>query len=179
MQSQSQSPPTQETDYDADVEVVQPYSIEEPDEEPTNEPRRPVVSCLPDNFERWHVDLIESMDDLQCESDANSLSQRSGQKRGQKRKPAVTTAAAVNSSRLGSEARGPDLGRKRARRRIRRSRESTSRERPVYDSSSTATASNGSESVLSSSSARPSTEASGTDTGNMNSESTTDKMDMD
>lgn len=175
---QSQPPQTQETDYDADIEVVQPYSIEEPGDEPTtSEPRRPVVSSLPDNFERWHVDLIESMDDLQCESDTNSSSQRSGQKRGQKRKPGVTTAGATSSSRQGSEAKGTDLSRKRARRRIKRSREDSTKS--VYDSSSTATASNGSESVMSFSSARPSTEPSGTETGNVNSESKTDKMDVD
>lgn len=178
---------TQNSDCDADVEVVKPYAVEEPDDEPddnpTHQPHRPVVSSLPDNFERWHVDLIDSMDNLQSDSDTNDSVFRSEQRRGKKRKPGSGACSffqtghpqspSARSKHGDSQYEPPGFTRKRPRRRNKRS--SDNRNTPT-DSS---TASNGSESCLSLSSAPLSTEASGTETGNMDSDSNADKMDID
>lgn len=179
-------PSTQDIDYDADTEVVKPYAIEEPDDErlETNEPDRPVVSSLPDNLERWHIDLIDSMDNLQCESDRTDSTQRSDQKRGQKRKSAASgaspsahqsSASAPSGARHGDgQYETPSMGRKRSRKRSKRVKED---QNGANDSSPTT--SNGSETCMSSSSAARSTDASGTETGTTNSDSTADKMDVD
>lgn len=174
---------TQESNADAGTEIVKPYAIEEPDDEPNNKSHQSVLSCLPDNFERWHVDLIESMDDLKCESDESASALRRGQKRGQKRKPA-TTASAASSSIQQSSPQGskctdtqyemPGLSRKPPRKRTKRPKEDASPE----DYSSSA-ASNGSESYMSSSSALQSTDGSGAETDNMSSDPKADKMDID
>lgn len=182
-------PSTQDIDYDADTEVVKPYAIEEPDDERlgNNEPDRPVVSSLPDNLERWHIDLIDSMDDLQCESDRTDSTQRSDQKRGQKRKSGAAASGAFPSSAHQSSASAPSgakhgdgqyetagIGRKRSRKRSKRVKEDQNR---ANDSSPTT--SNASETCMSSSSAARSTDASGTEAGATNSDSTADKMDVD
>jgi hypothetical protein len=181
-------PSTQDIDYDADTEVVKPYAIEEPDDErlETSEPDRFVASSLPDNLERWHIDLIDSMDDLQCESDRTDSTQRSDQKRGQKRKSGAAASGASPSAHQSSASapsgtkhgdrqyETPSMGRKRSRKRSKRVKEDQNR---ANDSSPTT--SNGSEACMSSSSAARSTDASGTETGTMNSDSTADKMDVD
>lgn len=174
-------PSTQDIGYDAETEVVKPYAIEEPDDEQleTNEPDRPVVSSLPDNLERWHIDLIDSMDNLQCESDRTDSTQRSDQKRGQKRKSAASGASpsahqSSASAPWDGQYETPSMGRKRSRKRSKRVKED---QNGANDSSPTT--SNGSETCMSSSSAARSTDASGTETGTTNSDSTADKMDVD
>lgn len=167
-----------DSDYDADIEVVKPYAVEEPDDEPTAQPQRHVVSSLPDHFERWHVDLIGSMEDLSCEPETDSP--RSEQRRGQKRKPATTGASHLSSSHLGSkhsdvQHEGPSLSRKRPRRRTRRPKDGLK-----FDHGSSSNASYSTESYRSSSSAAPrSTDGSGTETGDLNSTTDSEKMDID
>lgn len=186
MDRPSHSP--QDTDYDADAEVVKPYAIEEPDDEPTNPPPRHMASSLPDNFERWHIDLIGSMADLQCETESNGTdsTSQSGQQRGKKRKPATTASTSHNTqpsqreSKHGdkdSQYEGPGVSRKRLRRRPRLSSEGMSLNRESSSSLSNSTDSYRSES----SSAPQSTEGSGsgTETGNVNSTPDSDKMDVD
>lgn len=169
----------EDSDYDADVEVVQPYAIEEPDDgEPPSKPRK-YMSSLPDHFERWHVDLIGSMEDLSCEAETDSSS-RFKHRRGQKRKPAATGAHPHTSSHAGSkhgdmQDEEPGLTRKRPRRRTRRVKEGI-----IFDHGSSSNVSHSPESYRSSSSAAPrSTDGSGTETGVLNTTPDSEKMDID
>lgn len=81
---------TQDPGYDADVEVVKPYAIEEPDE--ASKPESPrSTSRRPRSFtDLWQDDLVDSMRDLDCNSDSNDGHPRPSQKRGRKRKPTIT-----------------------------------------------------------------------------------------
>ena len=65
------------------VEVVQPYAIEEPGDEPALQSSGSSESTPP-----WQKDLVDSIDDLQFESDASGSSLLSDRTRGQKRKSA-------------------------------------------------------------------------------------------
>lgn len=79
---------TANTDCTTSIEVVRPYAIEEPedDDEQANQTRESTGSTP-----QWQRDLVNSMDDLECESDASNSSFGSDdQARGQKRKPAST-----------------------------------------------------------------------------------------
>ena len=183
------SPSPQDADHDADIEVVKPYAIEEPDDEPTNPSSGHIVTSLPDNFERWHIDLIGSMEDLGCETESHGTdsTSQSGQQRGKKRKPATTTSGASHNAPPSSmrEAKqgandpqyeGPGLSRKR-RRKPRPLREGMS-----LDRESPSSLSNSTDSYRSASSSVPlSREGSGdgTETGNVNSTPDVDKMDVD
>lgn len=97
MDDSGASTPTHGTDLleDGDYNrVVKPYAIEEPDDEPVYTMPRPDVLCLPDQFERWQRDLEEYMNKLNYQSnEATFNSIPSMRKRGQKRKPAHSTAA--------------------------------------------------------------------------------------
>lgn len=75
-----------------EVKALQPYAIEEPDDDP--EPpmqRRLELPCLPDYFEIWQRELIDRIDDMDDTDDkaVNKSSAKLPQmpKRGQKRKP--------------------------------------------------------------------------------------------
>jgi len=76
--------------YDADVEVVLPYAIEEPDDEPdqasASMSSKPVTPKLLGLLDLWQSDLVNSMRDLYCDSDSNDTRPWLGQKRGRKRK---------------------------------------------------------------------------------------------
>ena len=79
---------TANTDCTTSIEVVRPYAIEEPDDddEQANQTRESTGSTP-----QWQRDLVDSMDDLECESDASGSSFGSDdQARGKKRKPAST-----------------------------------------------------------------------------------------
>lgn len=71
------------------IEPLRPYAIEEPDDEPDPPMlRRPGLPCLPDCFERWQRDLIDSIDDMEDKGATSpSASGRTIQRRGLKRKP--------------------------------------------------------------------------------------------
>ncbi|PYH65116.1 uncharacterized protein BO88DRAFT_373447 [Aspergillus vadensis CBS 113365] len=82
--------------HEANADVVLPYSIEEPDDEPAEAAGqttdKPVIRLLVgDNSEIWQGELVDSMEGLQCDSD-----QSASQTRGKKRKPSAT---ATGSSR--------------------------------------------------------------------------------
>lgn len=68
--------------YDTEVEVVRPYAIEEPEDDPA---RKPPVS--PGSTPQWQRDLVDSLEEFEFESDSTSGSSLwSDRTRGQKRK---------------------------------------------------------------------------------------------
>lgn len=71
------------------IEPLRPYAIEEPDDEP--EPpmqRRLGLPCLPDCFERWQRELVDSIDDMEYKAATSpSASGKPIPRRGLKRKP--------------------------------------------------------------------------------------------
>ncbi|GLA87444.1 hypothetical protein AtubIFM56815_001870 [Aspergillus tubingensis] len=82
--------------WKANADVVLPYSIEEPDDEPAEAAGqtadKPAIRLLVgDNSEIWQGELVDSMEGLQCDSD-----QSASRTRGKKRKPSAT---ATGSSR--------------------------------------------------------------------------------
>ncbi|RAK91937.1 hypothetical protein BO79DRAFT_168022 [Aspergillus costaricaensis CBS 115574] len=82
--------------HEANADVVLPYSIEEPDDEPAEAAGqtadKPAIRLLVgDNSEIWQGELVDSMEGLQCDSD-----QSASRTRGKKRKPSAT---ATGSSR--------------------------------------------------------------------------------
>jgi hypothetical protein len=80
-----------------DSQVIRPYAIEEPDDEPDVTLPRHDLRCLPDYFERWQRDLREYMNGLNLQPDnSNMTKQLTMGKRGQKRKP-VSTASSTHS----------------------------------------------------------------------------------
>ncbi|KAJ5115032.1 hypothetical protein NUU61_000791 [Penicillium alfredii] len=85
------STPTHENDSVADPksQVVKPYAIEEPPEEPKYETRNLELPSLPDFLERWQRDLTDYMENLDWKSNlsASTRLHTNSQKRGQKRKP--------------------------------------------------------------------------------------------
>lgn len=76
--------------YDADVEVVLPYAIEEPDDElnqaSASVSSKPATPKLLGFLDLWQSELVNSMRDLYCDSDSNDTRPWLGQKRGRKRK---------------------------------------------------------------------------------------------
>lgn len=143
----------QDPGYDADVEVVRPYAIEEPEEAPTRESPRSTARRPRSLTDLWQNDLVDSMRDLDCNSDSNDARPRPSQKRGRKRKPTSTAGTYQHSSSpfrvvdMRAEAMG--FSPKKMRRRSKRSKEdmkilrgppvSPARNeiRPVWSSSST------------------------------------------
>ncbi|PYH89182.1 hypothetical protein BO71DRAFT_403274, partial [Aspergillus ellipticus CBS 707.79] len=82
--------------HEANIEVVHPYAIEEPEDEPTDTAEwtgTPVIHfLLRDNFDNVQGDLVDSMEGLCCDSDNSNHGVVFGQKRGRKRKPSGTAA---------------------------------------------------------------------------------------
>lgn len=125
----------QDPGYDADVEVVRPYAIEEPDDDadqtPTSTSTRPATPRLLDSAEYWQNELVNSLRGLCCDSDSNDFHPLLRQKRGRKRKTASASAIYQNPQMTASEIRlqdelrpeGPFATPKRMRRRSRRSGE--------------------------------------------------------
>ncbi|KAH8693956.1 hypothetical protein BGW36DRAFT_409548 [Talaromyces proteolyticus] len=90
----------QDPGYDADVEVVRPYAIEEPDDDAdqtsTSAPTQPATPKLLDTTEYWQRELVNSLRGLYCDSDSNDTFPLSRQKRGRKRKPDVSMSSSQN-----------------------------------------------------------------------------------
>jgi hypothetical protein len=121
--------------YTAEIKPLQPYAIEEPDDEPGDDPeplvqRRPALPCLPDCFERWQRELIDRIDDMDDNSVTGSSAKLStSPKKGQKRKLMGAVGAGdvhMGSHRSKSKAKVDDpelhingLSPKRCRRRSR------------------------------------------------------------
>jgi hypothetical protein len=77
-----------------DSQVIRPYAIEEPDDEPDATLPRHDLPCLPDHFERWQRDLREYMNRLNVQPvNSNIIKQPTMGKRGQKRKPVSTVSS--------------------------------------------------------------------------------------
>lgn len=178
--------PAQDTESHAEDIVIKPYAIEEPDDELIEQCRDQFLQSLPDHFERWHVDLVDTMDDIRYESD-NNESASSGEKRGQKRKPANASSGPSHSNAnshsassppavkvINTQTDGPSLSPKRFHRRNKRSKGGPS---PMHDAPSET--SNATDSYGSASSAAQSTESSGTEMGNPDSTPGADQMDTD
>lgn len=91
-----------DTGYHSAAVVVQPYEIEEPDDDDdegnlTYESDSPMSPAASDNAERWHEDLVDSMQYLDCDSDAHEYRFRADQQRGRKRKPSNAAATSCYS----------------------------------------------------------------------------------
>ncbi|KAL4775233.1 hypothetical protein BDW60DRAFT_139462 [Aspergillus nidulans var. acristatus] len=84
------------------TEVVKPYAIEEPDEEPTWEAD---VSTAQFRQRKHWEDLVSSMEKLYCDSDLENLGSIRP-KRGRKRKPTITNP--VQTAQPGESAFVPD-----------------------------------------------------------------------
>lgn len=178
--------PVQENNTQSEGTVIKPYAIEEPEDEPTDQAKDQCLQSLPDQFERWHVDLVDTMDDIRCESDNNERAS-SEDKRGQKRKPGNASSGPSQSNANSHSASsppaakagntrsdGPSLSPERLHRRNKRSKGGPP---PLQDASSET--SNATDSYCSASSAAQSTESSGTEMGNSDSPPATDQMDID
>ncbi|OGM39276.1 hypothetical protein ABOM_012007 [Aspergillus bombycis] len=86
----AEDPLIQDSDHNAPV-VVQPYAIEEPEDDPPPVSFKPAITFLPGpSSESWQTDLVDSMEDLHCESDNNITRPTSRYNRGRKRKPSST-----------------------------------------------------------------------------------------
>lgn len=67
--------------------VVRPYAVEEPDDEAEDQ-----IWETTEPIPQWQTELVESLDELACESDTSASSLRSSPTRGQKRKSASTSS---------------------------------------------------------------------------------------
>jgi hypothetical protein len=121
---------SRDSGYDGDIEVVKPYAIEEPEEEAPRHVPRLAISPAPNDADSWQGELVDSMQDLHCDSDHPDLRRRPSHKRGRKRK--TPTFGAGNSApgrRQLHEAapdiqyEGPGASPKRLRRRSMRPKE--------------------------------------------------------
>ncbi|KAJ5306183.1 hypothetical protein PENANT_c024G10289 [Penicillium antarcticum] len=80
-----------------DSQVIRPYAIEEPDDEPDATLPRHDLPCLPDRFERWQRDLRDYMTGLNVRPEnSNGTKYPVMRKRGQKRKSA-SIASSIHS----------------------------------------------------------------------------------
>ncbi|RHZ51927.1 uncharacterized protein CDV56_104760 [Aspergillus thermomutatus] len=122
---------SRDSGYDGDIEVVKPYSIEEPedDEAPRLVPRL-AISAASNGAESWQEELVDSMQDLHCDSDHPDLRHRSSHKRGRKRKTPTFAAGDSGSGRRqlyeavhDIQYEGPSASPKRLRRRSKCSKE--------------------------------------------------------
>ncbi|QKX62964.1 uncharacterized protein TRUGW13939_10132 [Talaromyces rugulosus] len=102
----------QDPGYDADVEVVRPYAIEEPDDDAdqtsASASTRPATPRQLDSTEFWQKDLVNSLRGLVCDSDSNEAPPRSKHKRGRKRKT-ETSREPSQSFRVTPGSRGEDV----------------------------------------------------------------------
>lgn len=164
--------------------AIQPYDIEEPDDEPEPAVQRLDLPRLPDNFERWQRELVDYMDGLGSQSNKTSISKgHASQKRGQKRKSTAPASSGNQHSSQPHRSKSrtrinesalhvPGLSSKRRRRRSKLPGENTRNARPVsLDDFREARCSG------SSSSENPSTCASSTDT--IDESAVADGMDID
>lgn len=80
----------QDPGYDADVEVVRPYAIEEPDDDAdqtsASASTRPATPRLLESTEYWQKELVNCLRGLACDSDSNEAPRPVKHKRGRKRK---------------------------------------------------------------------------------------------
>lgn len=166
--------------------IYRPYAIEEPDDEADPVVQKRVLPCLPDYFERWQRELVDSMHDLGSRANkavAVVAKLHQNQRRGQKRKSANANGAGNmhNSQPHRSESKTrieeaplhvPGLGPKRRRRRSKLPGDAAGNGRPVSLHDFRETHSDGS-----SSSEPHSTGASSTDT--VNESAVADEMDID
>lgn len=89
----------QDFEYDADVEVVRPYEVEEPADQGTGEFSMPWTrKLLQDSDFYWQHELVHSMQQLQCDSDNGDSLMSPGGKRGRKRKPSGIAGGSAHSS---------------------------------------------------------------------------------
>ncbi|RHZ57962.1 hypothetical protein CDV55_104664 [Aspergillus turcosus] len=121
---------SRDSGYDGDIEVVKPYAIEEPEDEAPRPVPRLAISASPHDAEPWQGELVDSMQDLRCDSDHSDLRHRSNHKRGRKRKsPTLSSGNSVSGRRQLYEAApdiqydGPSASPKRLRRRGMRPKE--------------------------------------------------------
>ena len=84
----------QDPGYDADVEVIRPYAIEEPEDEVDTSPQStwPATPRLLDSVPSWQNEIVNSMRNLYCDSDSTDNVPWLKQKRGRKRKSASRAA---------------------------------------------------------------------------------------
>lgn len=127
----AEDPLPQNSDHNAPI-VIQPYAIEEPDEEPPPVSSKPTILFLPgSNSEYWQTELVDSMEDLHCESDNSITKPISRYSRGKKRKPSSTAAGVsqifqkqgpgISQDRRYEE--GPNLKLRKLRRKTKQSNE--------------------------------------------------------
>ncbi|EED12405.1 conserved hypothetical protein [Talaromyces stipitatus ATCC 10500] len=76
----------QDAGYEADVEIVRPYAIEEPDEETDQTPTSTTTPKLLESTEQWQKELLNSLRGLYCDSDSTDTPPLVRHKRGRKRK---------------------------------------------------------------------------------------------
>ncbi|EAW21654.1 uncharacterized protein NFIA_068230 [Aspergillus fischeri NRRL 181] len=121
---------SRDSGYDGDIEVVKPYAIEEPEDEAPSHVPRLAISPAPNDAESWQGELVDSMQDLHCDSDHPDLRCRPSHKRGRKRKtPTVGAGNSAPGRRQVYKAapdiqyEGPSASPKRLRRRSRRPKE--------------------------------------------------------
>lgn len=67
--------------------VVRPYAVEEPDDEAEDQ-----IWETTEPIPQWQRELVESLDELACDSDTSASSLRTSPTRGQKRKSASTSS---------------------------------------------------------------------------------------
>ncbi|GFG11029.1 hypothetical protein IFM5058_05222 [Aspergillus udagawae] len=167
---------SRDSGYEGDIEVVKPYAIEEPDEEAPRVVPRLAISPASNDADSWQGELVDSMQDLHCDSDHPDLRCRPSHKRGRKRK--TPTFAAGNSAPDRRQVyetapdiqyEGPSVSPKRLRRRSMRPKEG---QRTLSPRSSTET-----DSPASLSLSPQSTDASGASPSNKPNAS--DEMDID
>ncbi|KAH1488625.1 hypothetical protein KXV92_003478 [Aspergillus fumigatus] len=122
---------SRDSGYDGDIEVVKPYAIEEPEDEAPRHVPRLAISPAPNDAESWQGELVNSMQDLHCDSDYPDLRCRPSHRRGRKRKtPTVGAGNSVPGGRrqvyeaaLYIQYEGPRASPKRLRRRSLRLKE--------------------------------------------------------
>jgi hypothetical protein len=169
---------SRDSGYDGDIEVVKPYAIEEPEDEAPRPVPRLAISASPNDAEPWQgeLELVDSMQDLHCDSDHHDLRHRSSNKRGRKRKTPTLSAGAGPGRRQLSEVTpdiqydGPSASRKRLRRRSMRPKDGLRTTLSPRSSSET-------DSPASLSLSPQSTDASGTSPSNK--PNVSDEMDID
>lgn len=168
---------SRDSGYDGDIEVVKPYAIEEPEDEAPRPVPRLAISASPNDAEPWQGELVDSMQDLHCDSDHSDLRHRSSHKRGRKRKsPTLSAGNSVSGRRQLYEAasdiqyHGPSASPKRLRRRSMRPKEGLRTALSPRSSSET-------DSPASLSLSPQSTDASGTSPSNK--PNVSDEMDID
>ncbi|PWY92665.1 hypothetical protein BO70DRAFT_357810 [Aspergillus heteromorphus CBS 117.55] len=102
--------------HEANVEVVYPYAIEEPDDEPTDTEQSmgskgtPMTHLLlRDSADGLQGELVDSMEGLYCDSDNSSHRVGISQRRGKKRKSPGATPGSVWLFRRSSSSTTPDV----------------------------------------------------------------------